>query len=639
MSFALPYLIFTSYPVFAQTTVSEDFKKLADSLIRASPKTYREIDAVLRPFRGDTVFMNFFEAIAAKKKYLDGQSYALNQLGRKYRDISEYSRSLALHQRAGSVAEAADNLEFQVFSLTMIGVVYRKMDAIKASLDYSQQALAIAKTIKDPPMGIKRSMNVCSNNIAQLYMVLERFDLAIEGFEKSITLDKELNNDLGLAINHLNIGECYEAEGRLTKALENLQISLRYNEKIDSDRGRVACKNMIAHVYVHLNREKEALALLESVLPIARHLDDKVITSAVLINLGWTLTNLGRFKEAEAHLLEGLEISTQFKLLSEVSEANKFLSENYVAMGDFKSALAHYKSAGHYRDVIATERNMRYVDDIIYDYENKQKNSTIAVLRESKEMAELRLRQNQITLWISGIVLALMAGIFYVLYRQFQLKNEKKVITLEQDMLRSQMNPHFLFNSLNSIKLYIINNEQKNAVHYLNKFSKLVRKILEASTVKEIALAEELETAELYMNIEDIRFSNEIDFTITIDEAIDPHLIKIPSLILQPFLENALWHGLSSKEGEKKISIHISKDDSASVVIAITDNGIGREAAEKIKENKVLKRKSVGIDITKERLANFSKEFRNHYSLDMIDLFDDQWNATGTRIMLVIPTI
>ncbi|MGS0525604.1 sensor histidine kinase [Zobellia nedashkovskayae] len=125
---------------------------------------------------------------------------------------------------------------------------------------------------------------------------------------------------------------------------------------------------------------------------------------------------------------------------------------------------------------------------------------------------------------------------------------KKKVLTLEQSMLRSQMNPHFLFNSLNSIKLYIINNEQKNAVHYLNKFSKLVRKILESSSMREIPLAEELETVDLYMNIENIRFSNEIDFKIRVDKNIDTHTVKIPSLILQPFLENAIWHGLSPKK-------------------------------------------------------------------------------------------
>ena len=205
----------------------------------------------------------------------------------------------------------------------------------------------------------------------------------------------------------------------------------------------------------------------------------------------------------------------------------------------------------------------------------------------------------------------------YILHRQTQLKSDKKLLTLEQSMLPSQMNPHFLFNSLNSIKLYIINNEKKNAVHYLNKFSKLVRKILESSSVREIPLAEELETIELYMTIENIRFSNEIDFKIIVDEGIDPHIVKIPSLILQPFLENALWHGLSSKEGEKSILLQISKDKEGYINISITDNGVGREAAEKLKESKVLKRKSVGIDITKERLANFSKDYQNKFEIEI----------------------
>jgi sensor histidine kinase YesM len=206
-------------------------------------------------------------------------------------------------------------------------------------------------------------------------------------------------------------------------------------------------------------------------------------------------------------------------------------------------------------------------------------------------------------------------------------------------MLRSQMNPHFLFNSLNSIKLYIINNEKKNAVHYLNKFSKLVRKILEASSVREIALAEELETVELYMNIENIRFNDEIQFEISVDEGIDTHLVKIPSLILQPFLENALWHGLSSKEGEKRIHLHVSRERSSYINITITDNGVGREESEKMKERRVLKRKSVGIDITRERLANFSKDFQNSFQVDIVDLYDENNKPSGTQIVLHIPTV
>ena len=135
--------------------------------------------------------------------------------------------------------------------------------------------------------------------------------------------------------------------------------------------------------------------------------------------------------------------------------------------------------------------------------------------------------------------------------------------------LKAQINPHFIFNTLNSIKLYIINNEKENAVYYLNKFSKLIRKILVASTEKEISLAEELETMALYMNIENIRFNNEIEYNVKIDPCVNVDLIKVPSLILQPFLENSLWHGLSSKTKSKEVFLEITKPRSNFISVLI----------------------------------------------------------------------
>ena len=205
-------------------------------------------------------------------------------------------------------------------------------------------------------------------------------------------------------------------------------------------------------------------------------------------------------------------------------------------------------------------------------------------------------------------------------------------------MLRSQMNPHFIFNSLNSIKLYIINNEKENAVYYLNKFSKFIRKILIASTEKEISLEEELETMQLYMNIENIRFSNDIDFTIHVEPNLDISTVKVPSLILQPFIENAIWHGLSSKNGNKKIELKVSKANNEFANISITDNGIGRKASERINLGRVLKRNSVGLAITKARLANFSKRFTTGYKMDIEDMYDKQGNSLGTKVSVYIPT-
>lgn len=222
-----------------------------------------------------------------------------------------------------------------------------------------------------------------------------------------------------------------------------------------------------------------------------------------------------------------------------------------------------------------------------------------------------------------------------VLKDQITLKEE--IDNLKLTALRSQMNPHFIFNALNSIKHYIINNEPKNAAHYLTKFSKLIRKILEASDIKEIALNEELETTQLYVTIENIRFSNEINFKINIDKKINISTIKVPPLILQPFLENAIWHGLSSKKNNKKILISIIKFDKNHLQISIEDNGIGRKAAAIIKAEKTINRKSVGINLTKERLTNFVKNYTNKFSIVYKDLEDKNKKATGTKVIIKIP--
>lgn len=633
-------LWFSIQPVHSQE-ITKEFSTTVQNLLNKAPKTYEEIDIFLRNQRKDTTLMKFVLRKAKENNYSEAQLYALNHLGRAYRDISNYPKALGRFQEALNLSIETDNVEFRVYSLNMISVVHRRTEAIKSALDYSQEALELAETIppEDRSTGLKRSINVSLNSIGNIYKLLEQYDLAIEKFQESMQLEKELGNSLGLAINHQNVGECYEAQGKLEPALENFQKSLSYNEEINSEKGKIICNYSIAHVYVHLKRMDEALEMLRNSLERAKALGDQEIIASILINLGWANLNSNNYEAAESNLKEGLKIAETYNYPSEIAEANKFLSELWMKRDDFKKAMDFYKESKKYEEQITNNLNVRYVNDMIVRYEAEKQIDQLKTLEEEVKNQAITLRKNKTMLLVTFIGLALIAGILYILYRQYQLSSEKKLLTLEQTMLRSQMNPHFLFNSLNSIKLYIINNEKKNAVHYLNKFSKLVRKILEASSQREISLAEELETVELYMNIENIRFSNEIVFKINIEDDIDVHNVKIPSLILQPFLENALWHGLSSKEGEKNIQLDVFKGPEGFIKIAITDDGVGRDAAEKIKERKVLKRKSVGIDITKERLANFSKDYQNSFHVEIIDIYDDDNKPSGTKIMLYIPTI
>ncbi|MDO6490062.1 tetratricopeptide repeat protein [Cellulophaga sp. 2_MG-2023] len=594
---------------------------------------------MVRAYKRDTLLLRYFTEQSEKSNYFIGLAYGYNQLGSAYRNLSQYSKAIELHKKGLEASREADDLEFKVYSLNMLGVDYRKIDAIRTALDYNQQALELAESVKEPSDELKRSINVSLNSIGNLYHSLEQYNLAINRFETSLKIEKELGNMIGLAINNQNIGEALEEQGKLDEALERYKISLSYNNQVNSDKGRIICNNSIAQIYLKQNKPKEAIALLLPALTKAKLLKDKFIIAFVEANVGWAYMQLNAIDKAEKHITRSIEIGKKQGIPRITALGTKRLSQLEQLKGNHAKALTYYKTAIELEKQISSTRNIRYANDVILRYENEKINNEIENLRKDNEIVKLKLKKNRATLLIIGISLVLLAVILFVFYKQNQLTSDKKMLTLEQTMLRSQMNPHFLFNSLNSIKLYIINNEKKNAVHYLNKFSKLVRKILEASSLKEISLEDELETVNLYMHIENIRFSNKIDFTIDVDRDVELNQIKIPSLILQPFLENALWHGLSSKQGLKKIDLHISKQDEEFVVISITDNGIGRAASEKIKEAKVLKRKSLGINITKERLKNFSKDYLNSFKVVFVDLVDEEGNAMGTEVTLTIPII
>jgi sensor histidine kinase YesM len=218
-----------------------------------------------------------------------------------------------------------------------------------------------------------------------------------------------------------------------------------------------------------------------------------------------------------------------------------------------------------------------------------------------------------------------------------KLQYEKDLAELKVAALRSQMNPHFIFNSLNSIKRYIIDQEIENAVYYLNKFSKLIRQILSSSMEGNVSLKDEIETAKLYVNIENIRFNNEIDIEISIENTLNIDTITIPSLILQPFIENAIWHGLSPKKGKKKLLLKVDSYNQDFVRIVIEDNGVGRLRSKEIKSKKIHKRESVGLKITKERLENFTRKLKSKFNLSIDDLVDDKNKPFGTRITLLLP--
>ena len=251
------------------------------------------------------------------------------------------------------------------------------------------------------------------------------------------------------------------------------------------------------------------------------------------------------------------------------------------------------------------------------------------------------------TTWFWGLSALVILGVAYLLYRlrirqvlkeeRLRSDYERRLTDVEMSALRAQMNPHFIFNSLNSIEYYIISNDPERASDYLNRFSRLIRLTLQNSKTTIVKLSDDLEALQLYVELESLRFDNLFDYEIKVEKDLRKEEVMIPPLLIQPYVENAIWHGLMQKRGDKGLlSVTISRRKN-NLICYIEDNGIGREAAEKLKSKSATKRKSFGMKITKDRLDALNHLAGTKASVQIFDLKDDDGNATGTRVELVIP--
>lgn len=241
-----------------------------------------------------------------------------------------------------------------------------------------------------------------------------------------------------------------------------------------------------------------------------------------------------------------------------------------------------------------------------------------------------------------AMIFALLWTFIYWRIRTIKRKHEveKKVLAIEKELfeiqqkaLQLQMNPHFIFNSLNAIQSFVISNNTDKAIHYLSKFSQLMRRILANSRESSIPLKDELIALKHYMDIERLRFDDKFDYEVIVDRKIDEEFMEIPPMIIQPFVENAILHGLihSPKQGHIKIILELEHNY---IFCTIEDNGVGRKKAQEIKDASGIQRKSRGMLITQERLEILNKQNVDKFAVKIIDMMDESGNASGTRVEL-----
>lgn len=250
--------------------------------------------------------------------------------------------------------------------------------------------------------------------------------------------------------------------------------------------------------------------------------------------------------------------------------------------------------------------------------------------------------------WIARILgILLLGGLIYGIYRyrinqirkeeRMRTEFQKQLANVEMSALRAQMNPHFIFNCLNSIESFVIKNDTLRASTYLNDFARLIRLILQNSRSSLVSLEDELEALELYLQMESLRFSNRFNYELNISENVDSSSIEIPPMLLQPYVENAIWHGLIPKDGQGNLKIELTRKNGM-LHCSIEDDGIGRERSGQIRATRSVKgKRSMGMSITQDRIQLLNTLYNTNTKVLITDLKDNSGNAAGTRVELTIP--
>ena len=304
--------------------------------------------------------------------------------------------------------------------------------------------------------------------------------------------------------------------------------------------------------------------------------------------------------------------------------------------GQFEEAVKFQQLHFESGEILRAAQQGRQLELLMAEAEAERTNQKISALAQENELNMLKLTQNRfISAGIASFVVII--SLFLLLYFQRKrLKAEQRSILNEQRLLRAQMNPHFLFNSLASIQNYIINEDTDRASIYLSRFSQLVRNILDNSVEEYVPLEKEIETIRNYLELQKVRYAGRFDFNIEVDDQIDEENMMIPPMLAQPFIENAIEHGIRHKESHGHIDIRFRLEEGI-IRFEVEDDGVGREKAREIEASKGTRHRSMATSITIDRLATINKKLKKKIRMEVEDLKDSAGEGCGTRVRFGIP--
>ncbi|MEZ4970252.1 MAG: tetratricopeptide repeat protein [Flavobacteriaceae bacterium] len=602
-----------------------------------------------------------------------GESRSLNCMGIAYEYQANYSKAIAYYKKSAIIDEAQNDLKGVAGSLNNIGNIYADQGKYKEAIHNYTQAKVIKQQLKDIN-GVARAYN----NIGSIYGEQSNFPLALENFNRALATYDSIQNKERTIMLIINVATIYQIQNKLDEAMAYLYKALERSREQNNKRAIAICLNSIGNVYKSQFKNEKALVLFHDALEINRSINNKSeiakslnnvadlqmvlnqknkalenYNNALALNtdigsqLGMCKTYLGlakyfhsqkQYTEALKNALNSQKIAIRLKLIRLQKEIAELLSIIYEDTGNYKKALENQQQFKALNDSLFNKENIEKITRMEYEYKYKQAldsasirelKLTKTVLDTSQDLAESQ--QNYLWAIIGILVLSIVSGsmIFYQKFNTIKAKNEH--IVTEQKLLRSQMTPHFIFNSLSVLQGMILNKEKKKSITYLSKFSKLLRIVLENSRDKVVPLIQELDAIDNYMILQNLDADLPYDYSLVVDENIDIDLFLIPPMLIQPFIENAIEHAFRADQEHREIMVRLTFKDKK-LSCNITDNGIGIDTFSNKPNNK---KKSLATTITNERLRLLAKDFKTPSGITIEDRKKDK--EQGTRVTLIIP--
>lgn len=493
--------------------------------------------------------------------------------------------------------------------------------------------------------GALRAKAVSLNNIADNFNALNEFKKCRQYTAEAIAINTKLKAWRGLAINYELLQKCDLKEKLYDSArirlLTGMPFALRTNEPY-----------ILSSYYLGFGK----LHAIHQQLDSADYYFKKAMDEATSEN---DLRNVYQVYIAQVEYLQNIStreklhllhsaysISRQTKYLKGIAHSAELLSTLYDQQKNKDSSLAYYRV---YRDATDSLFSNNHNHNVIIkesDWMIKRKETENQRLEYLAELQKRELVFKNALVFALLLLLILIITVSIAIYKNIESKKKRtessfkqKIAEIQMQSLRAQMNPHFIFNSLNSIENFIMRNERRAASTYLNKFSELIRIILYSSRTERVSVAKDLEAIKLYVELEQLRFNNKFSFSANIDPELVNNEYNVPPLLIQTYIENAVLHGLSPSESESlQLNLSAVLEDGY-IIYTIHDNGIGREKSDQYKRENKPNHKSVGLQLTQERIDIFNMEQNAESKVEVIDLYHENGESAGTTVHLKIKAL